>query len=174
MSGTAWRCCCAVRHRRSVAAFANHRFAGFAACRLCRRRWCICDFGRGAGGGAWRALPIAGSGGSDEPDGHGCRPRLAGARHRRAVCSPCLCLGRGHRSTVAGSSSPAFRPARSLGSCACRHASVGWGALATVADISDVRVIRLWLVGYAVVFGGALLVLAGRLQRRHWLASEPA
>jgi uncharacterized membrane protein HdeD (DUF308 family) len=53
-------------------------------------------------------------------------------------------------------------------------ASAGWGALATVADISDLRVIRLWLVGYAVVFGGVLLVLAGRLQRRHRLASEPA
>ena len=51
-------------------------------------------------------------------------------------------------------------------------ASVCWGALATVADISDLRVIQVWLVVYAVVFGGVLLVLAGRLQRRQRLASR--
>ena len=51
-------------------------------------------------------------------------------------------------------------------------ASAGWGALATAADVSDFRVIQLWLVGYAVIFGGALIALAGRLQRQQRLATQ--
>ena len=51
-------------------------------------------------------------------------------------------------------------------------ASAGWGALATAADVSDFRVIQLWLVGYAVVFGGVLIALAGRLQRQQRLATQ--
>lgn len=51
-------------------------------------------------------------------------------------------------------------------------ASAGWGPLATAADVSDFRVIQLWLVGYAVVFGGALIALAGRLQRQQRLATQ--
>jgi uncharacterized membrane protein HdeD (DUF308 family) len=46
-------------------------------------------------------------------------------------------------------------------------ASASWGALAAAADTGDPRTMRLWLVGYAVIFGGVLLALAGRLRRRH-------
>jgi uncharacterized membrane protein HdeD (DUF308 family) len=46
-------------------------------------------------------------------------------------------------------------------------ASAGWGALAAAADAGNPQTIRLWLVGYAVIFGGVLLALAGHLRRRH-------
>jgi uncharacterized membrane protein HdeD (DUF308 family) len=52
--------------------------------------------------------------------------------------------------------------------------SAGWGALAAAADVSDLRAIQLWLVGYAVVFGGVLLALTGRLQGRQRPASQRA
>jgi uncharacterized membrane protein HdeD (DUF308 family) len=47
-------------------------------------------------------------------------------------------------------------------------ASAGWGALAAAADAGNPHTIRLWLVGYAVIFGGVLLALAGQLRKRHW------
>jgi uncharacterized membrane protein HdeD (DUF308 family) len=47
-------------------------------------------------------------------------------------------------------------------------ASAGWGALAAAADASNPHTISLWLVGYAVIFGGVLLALAGQLRKRHW------
>src|ERR1700730_18879951 len=46
-------------------------------------------------------------------------------------------------------------------------ASAGWGALVAAADAGDPHTIRLWLVGYAVIFGGVLLALAGQLRKRH-------
>jgi uncharacterized membrane protein HdeD (DUF308 family) len=53
-------------------------------------------------------------------------------------------------------------------------ASAGWGALAAAADASDPHAIRLWLVGYAVIFGGVLLALAGQLRKRHQEAAAVA
>jgi uncharacterized membrane protein HdeD (DUF308 family) len=49
-------------------------------------------------------------------------------------------------------------------------ASAAWGALAAAAGPSSLdppRLTELWLVGYALLFGAALLVLAFRLRRRH-------
>src|SRR6267143_1171729 len=51
-------------------------------------------------------------------------------------------------------------------------ASAGWGALA--ADAGDPQTIRLWLVGYAVIFGWVLLALAGQLRKRHQGAAAVA
>jgi uncharacterized membrane protein HdeD (DUF308 family) len=48
--------------------------------------------------------------------------------------------------------------------------SAGWGALAGALASSsdgDLRTTERWLVAYALVFGVTLLVLAGRLWRRH-------
>ena len=53
-------------------------------------------------------------------------------------------------------------------------ASAGWGALAATADAGNPDTIRLWLVGYAVIFGGVLLALAGQLQRRNREAAAAA
>ena len=53
-------------------------------------------------------------------------------------------------------------------------ASAGWGALAAAADAGDPHAIKWWLVGYAVIFGGALLALAGQLRKRHWESAEVA
>ena len=52
--------------------------------------------------------------------------------------------------------------------------SAGWGTLAAAADVGNIRTIQLWFVGYAVVFGGVLLALTGRLQGRQRLANRPA
>jgi uncharacterized membrane protein HdeD (DUF308 family) len=46
-------------------------------------------------------------------------------------------------------------------------ASAGWGALAATADAGSAHAIRLWLLGYAVIFGGVLLALTAYLRRRH-------
>jgi uncharacterized membrane protein HdeD (DUF308 family) len=49
-------------------------------------------------------------------------------------------------------------------------ASAAWGALAAAAGPSSLdppRLTELWLVGYALLFGAARLVLAFRLRRRH-------
>jgi uncharacterized membrane protein HdeD (DUF308 family) len=49
-------------------------------------------------------------------------------------------------------------------------ASAAWGALAAAAGPSSIdppRLTERWLVGYALLFGAALLVLAFRLRRRH-------
>ena len=53
-------------------------------------------------------------------------------------------------------------------------ASAGWGALAAAADAGNPDTIRLWLVGYAVVFGGVLLALADQLRKRHWESAAVA
>jgi uncharacterized membrane protein HdeD (DUF308 family) len=53
-------------------------------------------------------------------------------------------------------------------------ASAGWGALAAAADAGNPHTIRLWLVGYAVIFGGVLLALAGQLLKRHWESAAVA
>jgi uncharacterized membrane protein HdeD (DUF308 family) len=48
--------------------------------------------------------------------------------------------------------------------------SASWGPLVAAfgpSSASDSRTISLWLIGYAVLFGGALLALAGQLQARH-------
>jgi uncharacterized membrane protein HdeD (DUF308 family) len=44
--------------------------------------------------------------------------------------------------------------------------SAGWGVLSTAPDISDARTMGLWLVGYALVFGGTFAILTGRLRSR--------
>ena len=43
--------------------------------------------------------------------------------------------------------------------------SAGWGALVAVLGASDTRSMGLWLVGYALIFGGTLVALAGRWRR---------
>src|SRR6202047_1859362 len=53
-------------------------------------------------------------------------------------------------------------------------ASAGWGALAAAADAGNPHTIRLWLVGYAVIFGGVLLALADQLRKRHWESAAVA
>jgi uncharacterized membrane protein HdeD (DUF308 family) len=45
--------------------------------------------------------------------------------------------------------------------------SAGWGVFAAAVDTSDPRIMELWLVGYAVIFGATLVVLTLRLQGRH-------
>jgi uncharacterized membrane protein HdeD (DUF308 family) len=44
--------------------------------------------------------------------------------------------------------------------------SASWGALIAAIGASDTRAMRLWLVGYALIFGGTLAALAGHWQRR--------
>jgi hypothetical protein len=104
-----------VRHRHSVPAVANHRRAGADVQCLCCCGWRVGNSGRDASVAARRALAIADPGGGDEPGSSGCRSRLAGDSDRCAVCSAGLRVGRGHRSTAARGSAPAFRPAWSLG-----------------------------------------------------------
>jgi len=53
-------------------------------------------------------------------------------------------------------------------------ASAGWGVLAAAADAGDPHAIKWWLVGYAVIFGGVLLALAGQLRKRHWESAAVA
>jgi uncharacterized membrane protein HdeD (DUF308 family) len=43
--------------------------------------------------------------------------------------------------------------------------SASWGALVAVIGASDTRAMGLWLVGYALIFGGTLVALAGHWQR---------
>jgi uncharacterized membrane protein HdeD (DUF308 family) len=43
--------------------------------------------------------------------------------------------------------------------------SAGWGALVAILGASDTRSMGLWLVGYALIFGGTLVALAGRWRR---------
>jgi uncharacterized membrane protein HdeD (DUF308 family) len=43
--------------------------------------------------------------------------------------------------------------------------SAGWGALVAILGASDTRSMGLWLVGYALIFGGSLVALAGRWRR---------
>ena len=43
--------------------------------------------------------------------------------------------------------------------------SAGWGALVAILGASDTRTMGLWLVGYALIFGGTLVALAGRWRR---------
>lgn len=45
--------------------------------------------------------------------------------------------------------------------------SAGWGIFAATVDTSEPRVLELWLVGYAVIFGATLVALSLRLQNRH-------
>jgi uncharacterized membrane protein HdeD (DUF308 family) len=45
--------------------------------------------------------------------------------------------------------------------------SCAWGLLSILADATDVGTVEWWLVGYALLFGGSLLVLATQLQRHH-------
>ena len=40
--------------------------------------------------------------------------------------------------------------------------SAGWGALVAILGAGDTRTMGLWLVGYALIFGGTLMALAGR------------
>jgi uncharacterized membrane protein HdeD (DUF308 family) len=44
--------------------------------------------------------------------------------------------------------------------------SASWGALIAAIGASDTRAMGLWLVGYALIFGGTLTALAGHWQRR--------
>jgi uncharacterized membrane protein HdeD (DUF308 family) len=44
--------------------------------------------------------------------------------------------------------------------------SASWGALLAAIGASDTRAMGLWLVGYALIFGGTLVALAGRWQWR--------
>jgi uncharacterized membrane protein HdeD (DUF308 family) len=44
--------------------------------------------------------------------------------------------------------------------------SASWGALVAAIGASDTRAMGLWLVGYALIFGGTLAALAGHWQRR--------
>jgi uncharacterized membrane protein HdeD (DUF308 family) len=44
--------------------------------------------------------------------------------------------------------------------------SASWGALIAAIGASDTRAMGLWLVGYALMFGGTLAALAGHWQRR--------
>ena len=44
--------------------------------------------------------------------------------------------------------------------------SASWGALVAAIGASDTRVMGLWLVGYALMFGGTLAALARHWQRR--------
>lgn len=43
--------------------------------------------------------------------------------------------------------------------------SAGWGALVAILGASDTRSMGLWLVGYALIFGGTLVALAGHWRR---------
>lgn len=43
--------------------------------------------------------------------------------------------------------------------------SAGWGALVAILGASDTRTMGLWLVGYALIFGGTLVAFAGRWRR---------
>jgi uncharacterized membrane protein HdeD (DUF308 family) len=43
--------------------------------------------------------------------------------------------------------------------------SAGWGALVAILGASDTRTMGLWLVGYALIFGGTLVALASRWRR---------
>ena len=44
--------------------------------------------------------------------------------------------------------------------------SAGWGCLIAAFGAGDPRAMGLWLVGYALIFGGTLTVLAGQWQRQ--------
>jgi uncharacterized membrane protein HdeD (DUF308 family) len=52
--------------------------------------------------------------------------------------------------------------------------SASWGALVAAIGASDTRAMGLWLVGYALIFGGTLAALAGRWQRRRRTSAADA
>jgi uncharacterized membrane protein HdeD (DUF308 family) len=51
--------------------------------------------------------------------------------------------------------------------------SASWGAFVAAIGASDTRTTGRWLVGYGLIFGWTLVILAGRLQRRQ-RASAPS
>ena len=52
--------------------------------------------------------------------------------------------------------------------------SASWGALLAVIGASDTRTMGPWLIAYAVIFGGTLVVLAGRWQRQRYTSAGSA
>lgn len=52
--------------------------------------------------------------------------------------------------------------------------SAAWGVFAATVGTSDPRIMELWLVGYAVIFGGTLVALTFRLQNCHREMTEAA
>jgi hypothetical protein len=52
--------------------------------------------------------------------------------------------------------------------------SASWGVLLAAIGASNTRAMGLWLVGYALIFGGTLLALASRLQRRQHTSAANA
>jgi uncharacterized membrane protein HdeD (DUF308 family) len=63
----------------------------------------------------------------------------------------------------------AHRLSRSEGRCILMLAGVvsaSWGCLVAAIGASDTRAMGLWLVGYALIFGGTLAALAGHWQRQ--------
>jgi hypothetical protein len=157
-----------------MAALVNHSLADPAVCGLSCRRWRVCDCGRSARRAARRALAIAGPGGRDQPSGGGAVlawPALAiAATFVRLVCAwaivtGALLLAAAHRLTV-----PHGRWLLVLAGAG----SAGWGVWAAATEVSALEVIKFWLIGYGVVFGGMLLALAGRLQRQHRMAQQQA
>lgn len=52
--------------------------------------------------------------------------------------------------------------------------SASWGASLAVIGASDTRTMGPWLIAYAVIFGGTLVVLAGRWQRQRYTSAGSA
>jgi uncharacterized membrane protein HdeD (DUF308 family) len=52
--------------------------------------------------------------------------------------------------------------------------SAGWGVLSTAADIRTPQAMGLWLVSYAIVFGGTLAILSNQLRSRAREAADIA
>jgi uncharacterized membrane protein HdeD (DUF308 family) len=52
--------------------------------------------------------------------------------------------------------------------------SAGWGVLSTAADVRNPQTMGLLLVSYAVMFGGTLAILSGRLRSRAREAADTA
>jgi hypothetical protein len=55
-----------------------------------------------------------------------------------------------------------------------RVVSASWGALLAVIGAGDTRTMGPWLIAYAVIFGGTLVVLAGHWQRQRYTSAGSA
>jgi len=103
-----------------------------------------------------RGLCQSRSGGSGPRLAVGCRRRAGSDRHRVGGHQWRLLLAAAHR--LSGSEGRWILVVAGV-------VSAGWGALVAILGANDTRTMGLWLVGYALIFGGTLVALAGRWRR---------
>jgi hypothetical protein len=138
-----------------------------------RRGRRICDPGRDASGGVEGSLADADARGLGQSRGcrrraslaGGCRGSAGSDRHRLGGDYRGLLLAAAHR--LSGSEGRWILVLSGV-------VSASWGVLLAATGASNTRAMGLWLVGYAVIFGGTLVALAGHWRRRQRTSATSA